>query len=415
MVTGGRAGMRRGRRGRRLAGALVVAWLFGAPATLHGQDVQGELEEQRQRLQELQREIERKRAEAARLGRTETSVLQELAEVERELGVTRRLIDTLESQIETRARQIDDLTRELARAQDELAVKRQVLARRLRSIYKLGRYGGFEILLMGDSFAEILGRYKMLRLIAEQDHRLVRRISGLEREIRRNRASIEAARTGLAEAREERVAQAEALTVSERDREAMLARVKSRRTEQLEAADALEAETRKIQGVLATLERRRAEREALARREAAEEGRAPESVASTLTGEYGSLDWPVDGEIVARFGRAVHPVYKTEVINNGIDIRAARGTPVKAVEAGRVVYVDWNGGYGLTIILDHDGGYYSLYSHLDRALVSIHQQVARGQSVATVGESGSLEGPKLHFEIRQGGRAIDPVGWLRKR
>ena len=396
------------------AAIALVAALTLVPGA-RGQGAEGELEQQRQRLQQLQREIERKRAEAARLGRTESSVLQDLVEVERELGVTRRLIETLESEIDRRAAQIANTTRDLARAQDELLVKRQILARRLRSIYKLGRYGGFEILLMADSFAEILGRYKVLRLIAEQDHRLLRRIAVLEREIRRSRATLEAARTDLAEAHEARVAQADALTASERDRARVLERVKSQRSEQLRAAEALEAETRKIQGLLATLERRRAEREAMARREAEESGREPSAVASTLSGEYGSLDWPVDGEIIARFGRAVHPVYRTEVINNGIDIRAARGTPVKAVEAGKVVYVDWNGGYGLSLILDHDGGYYSVYTHLDRALVSINQQVSRGQSVATVGESGSLEGPKLHFEIRQGSRAIDPIGWLRRR
>jgi septal ring factor EnvC (AmiA/AmiB activator) len=393
--------------------ALVLS--VAAPCALHAQDPETELQQQRQRLQELQREISRKRSEAARLGRTESSVLNELADVERELGATRRLIETLETEIETRAMQIDDLTRELALAQDELAIKRQILARRLRSIYKLGRYGGFEILLMGDSFAQILGRYKILRLVAGQDQRLVRRIATLEREIRRHRGELEAARTNLTAAHEERVAQAEALTANERDRERVLRRVKNQRAEQLRAADALEEETARLQQLLATLERRRTEREALARREAAEEGRAPEAVASTLTGEYGSLDWPVDGDIIARFGRARHPVYNTEIVNNGIDIRAARGTRVRAVEAGKVVYVDWYGGYGLTIIVDHDGGYYSLYAHLDRAQVSINQQVARGGVVGTVGESGSLEGPKLHFEIRQGVRAIDPVGWLRRR
>jgi len=396
-----------------LVAAVALAAALAAPRAAGAQEA--ELEQQRQRLQELQREIERKRAEAARLGRTESSVLGELEEVERELGVTRRLISTLEEEISRRAAQIERSTRQLALAQDELSVKRQILARRLRSIYKFGRYGGFEILLMGDSFAEILGRYKMLRRIAEQDHRLVRRISSLEREIRIQRAQLEAASTDLTSAREQRVAQAQALSASERDRERMLQRVKGQRAEQLQAAEQLEEETRRIQGLLATLERRRTEREAIEREAAAEEGRAPEPVASTLTGAYGALDWPVDGEIIARFGRAVHPVYRTEVVNNGIDIRTARGTPVKAVEGGRVVYVDWNGGYGLTIILDHDGGYYSLYSHLDRSNVAINQQVARSQVVGTVGESGSLEGAKLHFEIRQGGRAIDPIGWLRRR
>ena len=399
-----------------LAAALLLGLVAGAATGADAQDVESELEEQRARLERLQTEIRQKRAEAARLGRQESSVLQELRRVENEIGLTRELVTTLEDEIEDRSQQIESTTEELARAQDELAVKRQILARRLRTIYKLGSYGNFQVLLMADSFAEILGRYKYLRLVAEQDRRLLARIERLENTIRRNRSELEEARTGLAEAREERVEQVQSLSLTERDRERALTQVKSRRSEQLEAAAALEAETQRIQSLLTTLERRRTEREELARREAEEAGRdAPAPAPSTLTGDFGALDWPVDGEIVERFGRSRHPVYNTEVVNNGIDIRAARGTPVRAVEAGEVVYADFNGGYGLMVIVDHDGGDYSLYAHLDRAAVSIGQRIAQGQSIGTVGESGSLVGPKLHFEIRQGGRAVDPIGWLRRQ
>lgn len=398
-----------------LAALALAAGLLAPPAAT-AQDEEAELETQRARLEELQQEIRRRRAEAQRLGQEETSVVQQLRAVERELGVTRDLIENLENEILERSDQIEDVTLRLARAQDELAIKRQILARRLRSIYKLGRFGEFEILLRAGSFAEILSRYKYLRLVAEQDRRLVERIARLEAGVRRDRARLEEARTSLAEAREAQVEQAGTLTQSERDRERMLARVKTQRSAQLDAARELEEETRRIQSVLTTLERRRTEREAVARRAAEAAGRpAPLPSASTLTGDFGALDWPVEGEILERFGRSRHPVYNTEVVNNGIDIRAARGTPVRAVETGEVVYADWNGGYGQMIILDHDGGYYSLYAHLDRFEVGIGTQVTKGQAIGTVGETGSLVGAKLHFEIRQGGRAVDPIGWLRRR
>lgn len=397
------------------AAALVALLAVGLPGA-HAQGEEEELAAQRQRLERLQNEIRQKREAAARLGRQESSVIQELRRVENELGITQQLVRTLEDEIEERSREIESTTTGLARAQDELAVKRQILARRLRTIYKLGRYGNFQILLMADSFAGILGRYKYLRMVAEQDQRLVARIARLESSIRRNRAALESARSGLTEAREERVEQAQSLAATERDRARALSQVKTQRSAQLEAAEALEQETKRIQSLLATLERRRAEREALARREAAEAGRdAPAPAASTLTGDFGALDWPVDGEIIERFGRSRHPVYNTEVVNNGIDIRAPRGTPVRAVESGEVVYADFNGGYGLMVILDHDGGDYSLYAHLDRAAASIGERVSKGQAIGTVGESGSLVGPKLHFEIRQAGKAVDPIGWLRRR
>lgn len=397
-----------------LAAVVVLSAATAGPA--RGQDPEAELETQRSRLEQLQEEIKRKRAEAARLGRQESSVVNELRQVEREREVTQNLITTLEDQIAQSSLRIGDVTRDLARAQDELAIKRQVLARRLRSIYKLGKFGWFEILLRSDSFADILGRYKYLRLVGEQDRRLVERIANLEARIRQSRASLEAARQSLDEAREARLEQARTLTASERDRAQMLRQVKTRRSEQLTAARQLEEETRKIQSVIATLERRRAEREELARREAEAAGReAPAPRTSTLTGDFGALDWPVQGEIIERFGRSRHPVYNTEVVNNGIDIKAPPGAAVRAVESGEVVYADWNGGYGQMVILDHDGGDYSLYAHLNRIDVAIGQRVGKGSAIGTVGETGSLVGPKLHFEIRKEGKAVDPIGWLRAR
>lgn len=396
-------------------GATLAAILLGSSTIALAQE-ETELKEQRQRLQQLQQEIKERRAQAAQLGQRQESVLRDLNQVEKELGVTKKLIHTLDGEIEQSADRITTTTRNLARAQDQLTLKRRILARRLRSIYKLGQYGNFEVLLMADSFAEILGRYKYLALIAEQDRRLVRQIERLERRIDADRRDLEGARSDLDEVRSERVAQAETLGAAERERQRALSKLKSERSEQLKAAAALEEETQRVQNLLVTLERRRAEREALARRAAAEAGRAtPEPETSTLTGEFGALDWPVEGAIIERFGRAVHPVYGTEVVNNGIDIRAPRGTPIAAVEAGEVVYTDWNGGYGLMVILDHAGGYYSLYAHLDRSVVAVGQKVQKRESIGTVGESGSLVGPKLHFEIRKGGRAVDPIGWLRQR
>lgn len=403
-----------GRTGQALLAVLLTAALLAPMRSARGQE-EAELESQRARLERLQDEIRERRAAAERLGRRERGVLGELREVERELGVTRQLLATLEEEIATREQEVGRLTRDLARAQDLFLVQRQILSRRLRSIYKLGRFGTLEILLRSDSFADALGRYEYLRLIAEQDARLLRSIERLESRIRGDREALAEARRQLAARRDERLAQADRLEAAERDRRAMLERVKGERSEQLRAAEALEAETRRIQELLAALERRRAEREARRRAEAA--GRAPEAIprTSTLTGELGNLAWPVQGEIVARFGRATHPVYRTEVVNNGIDIAAPRGTPVRAVGAGEAVYADWNGGYGLMLILDHDGGYYSIYAHLERTSVRVGQRVAQGAVIGAVGESGSLTGPKLHFEIREGGRAVDPIAWLRDR
>ncbi|MDQ3997964.1 MAG: peptidoglycan DD-metalloendopeptidase family protein, partial [Gemmatimonadota bacterium] len=131
-------------------------------------------------------------------------------------------------------------------------------------------------------------------------------------------------------------------------------------------------------------------------------------------GGAGRLDWPVDGSFLYDFGREQR-ANNTAVRWNGIGIKAAAGTPVLAVAAGKVLEVSRFGTYGLTVIVEHGGGDYSIYGSLGRAEVTKGASVTKGQPLGTVGVSDPELGPHLHFEIRQGGPAVDPKIWLRQR
>jgi len=115
--------------------------------------------------------------------------------------------------------------------------------------------------------------------------------------------------------------------------------------------------------------------------------------------------------VVSNFGRHKHPQYGTVTENTGVDIAAAEGEPVRAVARGQVEHVDFLDGYGNTVILSH-GGYYTLYAHLSETLVAAGQSVDPGQMVGRVGDTGSLDGTKLHFEVRERAEAVDPRIWL---
>jgi murein hydrolase activator len=136
---------------------------------------------------------------------------------------------------------------------------------------------------------------------------------------------------------------------------------------------------------------------------------------SITTADLGKLDWPVEGTIVYRFGRDTLP--SGGIIRwNGVGIAAAVGTPVKAVESGKVRLVGQFGTYGLTIVLEHGNGYYSVYSHLETAQVKLGSSVEKGNVIGTVGGENSDYGPHLHFEIRGENQvALDPATWLKKR
>jgi len=127
----------------------------------------------------------------------------------------------------------------------------------------------------------------------------------------------------------------------------------------------------------------------------------------------GGLPWPVDGEIVRGFG--TYMVGGTPQISHGIDIRAKQGSDVRSVSSGKVVYVNWMGKYGNTMILDHGGGYYSIYAHVGRSLKSTGDTVRKKDTIALVGQSGDVLNPTLHFEIRLHERPVDPAQWLMKQ
>ena len=126
----------------------------------------------------------------------------------------------------------------------------------------------------------------------------------------------------------------------------------------------------------------------------------------------GDLPWPVQGKVIRWFGIQKESRFGTSTFNGGIDIRAPRGAEVLSVHRGRADYVNWLPGYGQCIILNHGGGYYTLYAHTSRVFVTPGDLVATGDAIATVGDTGSLLGEVLHFEIRKDAEPLNPAPWL---
>ncbi len=122
----------------------------------------------------------------------------------------------------------------------------------------------------------------------------------------------------------------------------------------------------------------------------------------------GILPWPAQGQVVSRFGTVVDPKYGTVTKNTGIDIATRSGSPVFAVDSGKVSFADIFMGYGRMVILDHGKRIHSIYSRLSDVKVKVGARVARGSTIA-------LSGDTLHFEFRVGGKSVDPLDWLIQR
>jgi septal ring factor EnvC (AmiA/AmiB activator) len=160
--------------------------------------------------------------------------------------------------------------------------------------------------------------------------------------------------------------------------------------------------------------------ERLERERLADESRgAAATPAAITTRDLGSLNWPVEGRVVYRFGPERKPNGIT-LVNNGIGIGAAAGTPVKAVEAGRVSHAGPFEGYGSMVMVNHGAGYYTLYMYLNSVSVGEGQSIAAGQVIGTVGGERTPEGAHIEFQVRAPVRGtipepVDPLAWLTRR
>jgi septal ring factor EnvC (AmiA/AmiB activator) len=369
-----------------------------------------DLEESRRRLDEIRAERDRLEQQHRRLEGQVHDVNDELTNLERQRESTQRIVNEIERQIGGLASQLDRSSAELILAQDNLAERRAVLQRRLVDIYKRGPLHTFQVLLAAEGFGDLLARYKYLYLTSQQDRALVTDVEKLRNRVVEQRNNILNVRGELARRREEREAEASKYSnlAAERSQKLQNLQRSARRTER--RLSALEKDESRLNGLLASLERAR--RDELARGALRGTVTTPGSI---TTADLGKLNWPVEGAIVYRFGRDTLP--SGGIIRwNGVGIAAAVGTPVKAVESGKVRLVGQFGTYGLTVVLEHGNGYYSVYSHLQAADVKLGGSVSKGNVIGKVGGQNSDYGAHLHFEIRGENQiALDPAVWLRRR
>jgi septal ring factor EnvC (AmiA/AmiB activator) len=387
--------------------ALTALTVFTAiPVHAQGNDI----EESRRRLGEIRLERDRLQQQQQRLQGQVHDVNDELSILERQRESTQRIVDEIERQIGGLSSQLDRSSAELILAEDNLAERRAVLERRLVDIYKRGPLYTFQALMAAESFGELLSRYKYLYLTSQQDRALVADVEKLRNRVVRQRNDLLDVRKQLDRTREEREAEFAKYTDLARERARRLQSLQRSAKSTERRLSELQKDEAKLNGLLAALER--------ARREEAARGMVRGTIAgpgSITTADLGKLDWPVEGAIVYRFGRDTLP--SGGIIRwNGVGIAAAVGTPVKAVASGKVRLVGQFGTYGLTVVLEHGNGYYSVYSHLETAAVKLGASVQKGEAIGGVGGANSDYGPHLHFEIRgENQTALDPTTWLRRQ
>jgi murein hydrolase activator len=329
---------------------------------------------------------------------------EEVETLDREADVTARVMHSLDAQLDAISSEVGTTTSDLVRAQDEITVKQATLRRRLVDIDKRGPLFSYEVLLSARSFGELLARYKYLHLLAVRDQTLVHRVEDLRNQINHQRANLVRFQESIKLNLDEKAEEEDRLKTLRLEQTRSLAQAKRRAQDTDARLRAISRDEARLSDVITNLEsaRLRAERSS---------PRAPRAP-STISKGTGSMDWPVQGQILYSFGRVVNP-NNTTVRWNGIGIKAAQGTEVHAVAAGKVLVADQFGTYGLTVIVQHPGGDYSVYGSLSKITTEKGAVVTKGQVIGLVGTADPDLPAHLHFELRPQGHAVDPMDILK--
>ncbi|MFO1505217.1 MAG: peptidoglycan DD-metalloendopeptidase family protein [Steroidobacteraceae bacterium] len=342
----------------------------------------------KERIERIQRQVQEDAAEKDRLTRDLRAAEQSVSKAQGELGKVRT------QRTETSAERAR-LQAERTRHQAERDRTQADLAQQLRSAYMMGRSEPLKMLLNQRSLSSFqrnltyygyFGRDRAAKIgiitknIAEIDE-LARRIEEQDNELAQLELQRQRKVQELDKARKSRGQVLASLTAESRNRGAQLKR--------------LQQQQQQLENLLTELRR-------------ATEA-TPFDPNDPFARLQGKLSWPVAGKLEVTYGETIAGGLRS----NGIEIAADRGTPVRAVHEGRVIFADWLSGRGLLIILDHGNGYLSLYGHNEQLFKQAGATVQAGEAIAAAGDSGGRARPGLYFEIRRAGKPVNPSGWFK--
>jgi len=392
---------------RRFIVAVVAGLIAVVPvASAHAQSTEQRLRANRDELEKIRRERDELQRRLVELQGEARDISAEVINLRRQADATARLVRSLDAQLHTITVEVDSANVRLGRAETDVARKKSALQQRVVEIYKRGPLYTVEALLSARSFGELVSRYKYLHELALWDRSLVNRVETLYRQVAQQKQLLVRLRDEFENNRQEKAREENRLRQLERYQSRELAGVQRSQADVQKRLTNISRDEQRVANLIASLEE--------ARRKAAADdpADAASATSSIKAADAGRLDWPVTGEILYRYGRLVSPD-NTAVRWNGIGIEAPAGAPVRAIASGQVMLSETLGTYGLTVIIQHGGGDYSVYGSLGTSNVRKGMEVTKGQVIGAVGRADPDMEPHLHFEFRPKGRAVDPLNWLK--
>ncbi|MDX9788671.1 MAG: peptidoglycan DD-metalloendopeptidase family protein [Desulfobacterales bacterium] len=376
--------------------ALLVFVFIGRPPAVFAE----EADALSQKARNLDTQLKKKQSEATAFTRRETELIDNLNKIDSNLNNLEKKAATLEKKQAILAAALKENEAVADALESEVANLETYASKRLVALYKLSRLGSLPLLASAESLFELLAKKKSIQILLAYDESVWKTLSNKKIALAGVREALVSQRQTHKQQEAELEEQMKRLTRHRTEREHLLTQIKEKKSLAMAAITALKTAARELEDQI----------------NAAALNQKPElATVRPFESLKGLLKMPVKGTIVQFFGPYTLSPLNVTGFRSGIDIQAEKGEPIQAVNHGKTLYAGWFKGYGNMVILDHGNNYCTVYAHAQEIFKQKGDRVAAGEVIATVGDTGSLQGSTVHFEIRHHGKPVDPLKWIEER
>ena len=374
-------------------------------------DFDAELNYQSGAIDKVKKEIEETRRKIKSENKKEKSTSRRLSNIDKEISLTNKLYNQLKNELNKTEVEIDKISKGIQVNEQQLSKLRYRYSQRIVQMYKKGTLSDIEKILSSSSWRQAIYRTKYMGIISDIDQKTQNKIKSLLIDIGKQRISLESNYRNKVRLKKDQEESKVSLRASRKKRQRELDKIRKNQTELTKYLEEKQAGMQELEALLKKIRQDKSSYDR-ADRIKKQQAALKTQVFSKLKGQ---LPWPASGRVVKKFGRSWNPERKTTTENPGIDIKGKPGSPVRSIIGGIITTITYIRGYGTTLIIDHGGGFYTVYSHITNVEANEGQEVQAGDVIAYMGDAGSVEGSKLHFEIWGNGQKLNPEKWLMKR
>ncbi len=374
-------------------------------------DYNEELRYQNDAINKMKKEIEELSSKLRKANINETTTSKRITNLDEEIALVNKLIQSLKKEETSNRNKVNVLKDRIKTKEDELELLRTRYEQRIINTYQKGRVSDLEKVLSSTSWRQAVYRTQYLKIISSIEQKMTKDIENILLAINKDKLKLESLLRQSISLKRDKQKQMTSLRKMRIKREKELNRIRQDKSALANYMQEKSAGVKQLESIIKKVleDKARSEREE----------RIRQQQQALKTKEFnllkGQLPWPTEGRVISKFGKQWNSRLKTTTDNPGIDIKGQPGSPIRSTMSGVVTTITYIRGYGTTVIIDHGGGFYTVYSHVTNIQTQVDSEVRSGDVIAYMGDSGSVNGSKLHFEVWGKGQKLDPEKWLIKK